>query len=141
MGENMGSTSVQCPKCASCQYGKQERTPKAGTTVGKEREGITKADKLEPGDLIFSDQYEILIGGKVFSRMGAPFPQIITVVVHFSVMQHLAEFLYITRCPSMLMKPFSQSSSSKRMLCPELYSLKHIILIMAFTQRQSFKKN
>ena len=67
----MGSTSVQCPKCASCQYGKQERTPKAGTTVGKEREGITKADKLEPGDLIFSDQYESRIGGKVFSRRGA----------------------------------------------------------------------
>ena len=70
IGEKMGSTSVQCPKCASCQYGKQERTPKAGTSVTKTREGITKADKLEPGDLVFSDQYESRIGGKIFNRRG-----------------------------------------------------------------------
>jgi hypothetical protein len=70
LGEKMGSTSVHCPKCASCQYGKQERTSISGTSVSKQREGITKAEKLEPGDLIFSDQYESRIGGKIFNTCG-----------------------------------------------------------------------
>lgn len=72
-GEKMGATSVEAPICGSCQYGKQERTPKGGSTntKDKERDGITKADKLEPGDLIFSDQYESRVPGKVFGKRGA----------------------------------------------------------------------
>jgi Reverse transcriptase (RNA-dependent DNA polymerase) len=72
-GEKMGATSVEAPICGSCQYGKQERTPKGGSTITKdqERDGITKADKLEPGDLIFSDQYESRVPGKVFGKRGA----------------------------------------------------------------------
>ena len=73
LGEKMGATSVDAPVCGSCQYGKQERTPKEGSTIhkDKERDGITKADKLEPGDLIFSDQYESRVPGKVFGKQGA----------------------------------------------------------------------
>jgi hypothetical protein len=70
IGEKMGSSSVHSPKCASCQYGKQERTPISGTSVQKHRQGITKAGMLEPGDLIFSDQYESRIGGKIFNHRG-----------------------------------------------------------------------
>ena len=48
-GERFGISSVQPPKCGSCQFGKQERNPKAGSTnkVDKQREGILKADKLK----------------------------------------------------------------------------------------------
>ena len=67
----MGSTTVDAPKCAACQFGKQERTPKAGTTVKRDREVILKADKLEPGDLVFSDQFVSSLPGKVFGKRGA----------------------------------------------------------------------
>ena len=71
IGEKMGSATVDAPKCAACQFGKQERTSKAGTTVKRDREGILKADKLEPGDLVFSDQFVSSLPGKVFGKRGA----------------------------------------------------------------------
>ena len=64
IGEKMGSTTVDAPKCAACQFGKQERTPKAGTIVKRDRDGILKADKLEPGDLVFSDHFVSSLPGK-----------------------------------------------------------------------------
>ena len=56
-----------------CQFGKQERNPKDGSTiqVDKDQQGILKTDKLEPGDLIFSDQYVSKRPGHVFGRRGA----------------------------------------------------------------------
>ena len=36
----------------------------------KEKEGILKKDKLNPGDLIFTDQYESSLGGRIFSQRG-----------------------------------------------------------------------
>jgi hypothetical protein len=73
IGEKFGQSSVHAPKCASCQFGKQERNPKAGSKikVDTDREGILKADKLNPGDLIFSDQYVSSVPGRVFGRRGA----------------------------------------------------------------------
>ncbi len=72
-GELFGVSSTQCPKCAACQFGKQERNPKAGskTKVDEQREGILKADNLKPGELIFSDQYVSSTPGRVFGRRGA----------------------------------------------------------------------
>jgi hypothetical protein len=67
----MGTSTVQPIICASCQYGKQERTPKGGSTITTERKSITTAEKLEPGDLIFIDQYESQVEGKVFGKQGA----------------------------------------------------------------------
>ena len=32
VGERFGQSSVKAPKCAACQFGKQERNPEAGTT-------------------------------------------------------------------------------------------------------------
>ena len=73
VGERFGQTAVHPPKCGSCQFGKQERNPKAGSRreVDKQREGILSADKLNPGDLIFSDQYQSSTPGRVFGRRGA----------------------------------------------------------------------
>jgi hypothetical protein len=68
VGERFGQTAVHPPKCGSCQFGKQERNPKAGSCreVDKQREGILSANKLSPGDLIFSDQYQSSTPGRVF---------------------------------------------------------------------------
>jgi hypothetical protein len=71
MGARMGSTTVIPPKCASCQYGKQHRKPTAGSTTTKHNEGVLKKDKLDPGDLVFSDQYESYLPGRVFNARGA----------------------------------------------------------------------
>ena len=72
MCETMGKHSVRIPKCAACQYGKQERNTKEGSKQVKfeEREGILKKNKLEPGDLVFTDQFESRIPGMVFSDRG-----------------------------------------------------------------------
>jgi hypothetical protein len=69
-GMKMGSTTVDPPKCASCQLGKQERTPKAGTKSVTKQDGFLKMDKLEPGDLVFSDQYESRLEGRQFTSRG-----------------------------------------------------------------------
>jgi hypothetical protein len=66
----MGSTTVEPPKCDSCQFGKQERTPKAGTKSVTKEDGFTKLIKLEPGDLVFSDQYELWLEGRQFTARG-----------------------------------------------------------------------
>jgi hypothetical protein len=67
----MGKTTVLPPKCASCQFGKQQRNPKDGSTSHKHSEGVLKQDKLEPGDLVFTDQFESRLPGRVFNARGA----------------------------------------------------------------------
>ena len=73
IGERFGVSSTQPPKCAACQFGKQERNPKAGSTIKPDqtREGVLKAEQLKPGELIFSDQYVSSLPGRVFGRRGA----------------------------------------------------------------------
>ena len=58
--DNMGTNNVNITKCAACQYGKQERHQKSVTSQskGKESKGSLKRNQLEPGKIIFSDQYE-----------------------------------------------------------------------------------
>jgi hypothetical protein len=68
--QKVGSDSVKLPKCAACSYGKQQRTPKAGSTSTPERQGCLKNDKLNPGDLVFTDQFESRLPGRVFSLRG-----------------------------------------------------------------------
>ena len=58
LGIKFGKDQVKIPKCAACQFGKQERNPKGGTTTKKDPGGVLKKDKLEPGDLVFVDQFE-----------------------------------------------------------------------------------
>ena len=72
LGEKIGKCNNPAPQCASCQFGIQDRTPKGGkkTVINKERSGVLKRDKLRPGQLVFTDQYESRIGGRVFSQRG-----------------------------------------------------------------------
>ncbi len=53
--------------CHSCQGGKQGRTSTEGQTVTRQKEGILSAEKLEPGDLVFSDQYESSIPERFYN--------------------------------------------------------------------------
>ncbi len=56
VGEHFGLSSILAPKCAACQFGKQQRNPKKGNIIKREQPpGVLKKEKLEPGDLIFSD--------------------------------------------------------------------------------------
>lgn len=71
LGKRWGSTTVNIPKCAPCLLGKQKRRTKPGTRVIKTSEGILKKDILEPGDLVFTDQYESRLEGRLFTYKGA----------------------------------------------------------------------
>ena len=71
MGERMGKRNVEAPKCAACQFGKQQRNPKPGGKMIRDEQGILKKDKLKPGELIFSDQYESRLPGRVFNSRGS----------------------------------------------------------------------
>ena len=57
--KNLREPNVEPPKCAACLFGKKERNPKAAskTLHDKDKQGILKQGKLNPGELIFSDQY------------------------------------------------------------------------------------
>ena len=70
IGVKMSKEGVKIPKCAACQFGKQERTPKGGSTIKKSQEGILKRDKLRPGELVFLDQFESRLPGRVFNNRG-----------------------------------------------------------------------
>jgi hypothetical protein len=72
-GIGFGRSSVSPPKCASCQYGRQQHCTAAGSTkhADPEHAGILKRDKLQPGDLVFSDQYESRVKGHAFGLRGA----------------------------------------------------------------------
>ena len=56
--------------CHSCQGGKQRRTSTEGQTVSRQKEGILSAEKPEPGDLVFSDQYESSVPGRFYNIRG-----------------------------------------------------------------------
>ena len=69
-GEKIGNTSLSHPKCATCQFGKQGKTPvQAKGKVNKEQGNLIK-DTLKPGDLIFSDQYQSRVSGRAFTSRG-----------------------------------------------------------------------
>ena len=72
IGEKFGQSKVVPPKCAACAFGKQERNPKQGMTrkVDVDRQGILKAESLKPGEMVFSDQYQSSLPGRVFGRRG-----------------------------------------------------------------------
>ena len=71
LGHKWGSTTVKAPRCTACLFGKQERSHKAGSRQKKHDPGSLKKEMLEPGDLVFSDQYESRLEGKIFTYKGA----------------------------------------------------------------------
>jgi transposase InsO family protein len=58
--------SHNLPKCAACQFGRQTNraVPGKTTTVNRARKGITSADKLHPGDLVFIDHFTCSTRGR-----------------------------------------------------------------------------
>ena len=70
VGIKMGSATVEPPKCDSCQLGKQERTPKSPIKTVTTPDGFLKLNKLEPGDLVFSDQHASRLEGRNFTARG-----------------------------------------------------------------------
>ena len=69
-GEKMGANRLHAPKCAACQYGKQGRTPIPTHHSDKDPPGSLTKNKLEPGQLIFADQYESRAPGRAFTTKG-----------------------------------------------------------------------
>ncbi len=70
LAEKFGVSSVAPPKCAACQFGRQQCNPTAGSKTKKENEGALSKNKLQPGDLVFSDQYESRVPGRIFNARG-----------------------------------------------------------------------
>ena len=70
-GDKWGSTRVEISRCSSCILGKQRRKTTPGSKVVKVDEGSIKKGMLKPGDLIFSDQYDSHLEGRVFTYKGA----------------------------------------------------------------------
>lgn len=69
-GMKFKSTNVIPPKCEPCLLGRQERTPIKGNKHAQENKGILKAGKLNPGDLVFSDQCVLSLEGQNFANQG-----------------------------------------------------------------------
>jgi hypothetical protein len=69
-GEKMGATRLAAPKCAACQFGKQGRTPIPTQHGDKDPVGSLTKDKMEPGQLVFADQYESRELGRAFTSKG-----------------------------------------------------------------------
>jgi GAG-pre-integrase domain len=69
-GEKMGAARLLAPKCAACQFGKQGRTPIPTHHSDKDPVGSLTKNKLEPGQLIFADQYESREMGRAFTTKG-----------------------------------------------------------------------
>ena len=59
LGDNTVRKNVNIPKCESLQYCNQDRNPISGTREIKDKgvEDYLKRNHLEPGNIIFSDQY------------------------------------------------------------------------------------
>ena len=66
----MGSNNAIITKFSSFQYGKQGKNPKSGTRKSKDKEveGSLKRNQLEPRKLIFYDQYESKLPGRVLGN-------------------------------------------------------------------------
>ena len=61
-----------CPKCATCQYGKQTRKPigTTHTTNRPDKIGGVIAEKLEPGQEVAVDQFVCKLRGRRFDTFG-----------------------------------------------------------------------
>jgi hypothetical protein len=70
-GLKMALGKLEAPKCAACLFGKQGRTPDGTTHTTRTTEGALKENKLKPGELVFSDQYESRVPGRSFQGRGA----------------------------------------------------------------------
>ena len=60
------------PKCPACQFGQQTNRPVPGSkqVVNTQRQGITSADRLYPGQLMFLDHFHSTAQGRKNSGHG-----------------------------------------------------------------------
>ena len=56
--------------CQACQEGKQSRKTTGGSKTVKTTEGALSKKKLQPGDLVFTDQYESSMPGRYYNDKG-----------------------------------------------------------------------
>ena len=66
----MATANLQAPKCAACQFGKQGKTPTPTKHGDQDSPGSLSIEKMEPGQLVFMDQYESRIPGRAFTSKG-----------------------------------------------------------------------
>ena len=66
----MAAANLQAPKCAACQFGKQGKTPTPSKHGANDATGELLKEKLEPGQLIFMDQYQSKLPGRAFTTKG-----------------------------------------------------------------------
>ena len=69
-GEKMAAANLQARKCAACQFGKQRKTPTPSKHGANDAAGGLLKEKLEPGHLIFMDQYQSKLPGRAFTSKG-----------------------------------------------------------------------
>ena len=69
-GNKVGSSSLEAPKCAACQFSKQGKTPTASNHMAKDMPSALSKEKLEPRQLIMMDQYESQWPGRAFTSKG-----------------------------------------------------------------------
>ena len=69
-GKKMAAANLQAPKCAACQFGKQGKTPTPTKHGDQDSPGSLSIEKLEPGQMVFMDQYESRIPGRAFTSKG-----------------------------------------------------------------------
>jgi len=67
--QQAASKLVDIPRCAACQFGKQQRRPAPGTktTIIRDREGVIKKDHLYPGQQVSVDHFVSSTKGRLFT--------------------------------------------------------------------------
>ncbi len=63
-GQFMGKARCDAPQCGTCNLGKQRKMPNPAKAVKDKKPGELKKNVLQPGQVIFSDQYQTNVPGK-----------------------------------------------------------------------------
>jgi len=61
----MAKANCETIKCRTCNLGKQQRTANPAKHIENRPPGELKKDVLQPGQVIFSDQYQTNVPGKL----------------------------------------------------------------------------
>ena len=64
-GTHMGHANCDPIKCGTCNLGKQQKTANPSKHVANKNPGELKKDILQPGQVIFSNQYQMNVPGKL----------------------------------------------------------------------------
>ncbi len=72
MGKNWGRTTVKEPKFEAFLISNNRRNPNPYVRQVRitDEIGVTKKVMLDPGDLIFTDQFESILDGQIYTYKG-----------------------------------------------------------------------